>query len=134
MRPVYAALPLLLVAACQPTEPVAPAVTAPAVATPPASAPHAPSLPAAPDASQPVTARYGYRCGDSVLTVAFHGEGQADLTFDGRTLSLPHVRSGSGMRYADANGNTFFGKGTDQATLSRQDQADLACTGTGPLP
>lgn len=137
MRPtrfVVPALACLLMAACHPTEPVPPAVTAPAEATPPAPPPPPPLAPPLPGASTPVTAAYGYRCGNLALTAAFHGEGPVDLSFGGKALILPHVSSGSGARYADQDGNAFFSTGTDQAMLSLNDQADLICTGTGPAP
>lgn len=123
----------LLLAACKPTEPPAqpaapaPATTAvgPAVATAPVGDPAAP--PPLTPAEEDATTTYTYQCGDLTVTANFHGAGNADITFNGRNLSLPQVPAGSGAKYADADGNVFWGKGDAEAVLTLKGEAMRNC-------
>jgi membrane-bound inhibitor of C-type lysozyme len=65
------------------------------------SAPAATSSPAA-------TQTRAYQCGELPVTATFHGEGPFDVEFVETKLTLPHVPSGSGARYADEHGNANF--------------------------
>ena len=67
-----------------------------------------------------------YDCGDLQVTGSF-GTDKVDLSFtDGRAPALSRVPSGSGARYADDQGNQFFGKGPE-AILTRPGEADRIC-------
>jgi len=86
--------------------------------------------PAGRDANNsPAPVTYQYACGDKTLTVDFHGEGDAILAMGELKLRLPHVPSGSGARYADVDGNEFFGKGRSEAMLTLKGQPPVACYG-----
>lgn len=122
-------LSLLTLAACQPATPPAAPVAAPTSPTA-AAAPTAPEIPE----QQGQTTTYLYQCGELAVTASFHGEGDADLSFNGRVLKLPHVVAASGARYADAQGNEFWSKGLAQATLTLAGQAPRSCAGPGANP
>lgn len=80
------------------------------------------------------TATYLYRCGDWEVTASFHGkgEGDADITFNGRALHLPRRQTGRGARYADAAGNLFWVLSEGEALLTLRGQADRHCTRPSP--
>lgn len=127
-------LPLSLVlattlAACQQTDP--PPATPPAPHNPTAAA--APTEPSIPE-QQGQTTTYLYQCGELAVTASFHGEDDADLSFNGRVLKLPRVVSASGARYADAAGNEFWSKGDVEAILTLAGEAQRSCTGPGANP
>lgn len=67
-----------------------------------------------------------YLCGDLAVTAEFHGASVVVLTFSGRRLSLPHVPSGSGARYADDQGNEFWSK--DGAMFTVAGELLRSCT------
>lgn len=117
-------LPLLLyLAACQSAQP--PATTA-------ANAPEAPA--AAHTASAPDTASsvhvYAYQCGELAVTGRFSTD-QVVLSFNGKTLTLPQAMSASGARYADGQGNEFWGKGLKDATFTLAGEPARTCGGSG---
>jgi len=130
-------LPLLgaiLLAACQPATPGDPApVIAPAPSTTPPvkpgdGEPSAPSAPT-PPSTQPPPARVAmhWQCGELLVDADAVGESMR-LHFSGRSLTLPHVESLTGARYADDAGNEFMRQG-DGAILilagEEQRQRDL---------
>ena len=53
----------------------------------------------------------GYKCDDTEFIAKF-GADKVQILLAGRTLTLPHVVSGSGARYSDGN-NTFWSKGNE---------------------
>lgn len=116
-----------LLAACKPQTP-APAATPAPVDDPTAVA--APTTPAIPE-QQGQTTTYRYQCGELAVTANFHGEGDADINFNGRVLRLPHVPAASGARYADDAGNEFWSKGDADALLTLAGEAPRGCTGPG---
>ncbi|HVK50366.1 MAG TPA: MliC family protein [Pseudoxanthomonas sp.] len=132
MRHSNLPLSLLLaaaLAACQQT-PAPPAAT-PAPQSPTAAA--APTEPSIPE-QQGQTTTYLYQCGELAVTASFHGDDDADLTFNGRVLKLPRVVSASGARYADTGGNEFWSKGDVEAILTLAGEAQRSCTGPGANP
>lgn len=121
-----------LLAACGP-EQRAPSATGPAPTASPATRapPVAPPPPQVPtDAG--ATTTYLYQCGDWEVTASFHGENDADISFNGRVLKLPRHPGGAGARYADAAGNLFWVVSEGEALLSLQGQADRRCTRPPP--
>lgn len=132
MRPhaLPSCLLLILLSACQRTAAPEPAA-APAPDNPTAAtAPTEPSIPE----QQGQTTTYLYQCNELAVTASFHGEGDADLSFNGRVLKLPHVVAASGARYADASGNEFWSKGQAEAVLTLAGEAPRACAGPGANP
>lgn len=110
IRRLYAIAPLLMLAACPAPE-------------------HATA--SAPDTKSPsATHVYAYRCGDLAVTGHFSRE-QVTLDMGGKTLMLPQAMSASGARYADAQGNEFWGKGLKDATLTLAGKAPRTCSGSG---
>lgn len=81
-----------------------------------------------PAAPAPTASTTRWRCGEILLTANYHDE-KADLSFSGRTLSLPIAKSGSGARYADDKGNELWSKG-DEATLTLAGEEKRDCTVT----
>lgn len=120
-------LPLCLalaLSACAPTnEPdkaAAPAQS-PVVAQQPAAAPGKPIL----DPEAPMQMLH-YQCGDLLMS-ARTGRDEAQLSFSGRDILLPHVAAGSGAKYDDGKGNTFWSKG-EEAMLTLEGKEQGACT------
>ena len=107
---------LLAVAACGPRE-------QPSAAAPPPQ----PSAPA-PQAPAPVAQPSRWRCAELLLSATYAGE-RVELFFSGRKLGLPIARSGSGARYADAQGNEFWTKG-GQGTLALAGEEKRDCETT----
>lgn len=119
----------LLVGACGPGQrPPSAAERAPAPPVVDAAPVAPPPLPADADA----TTTYLYQCGDWEVTASFHGEDEADISFNGRVLKLPRHRGGTGARYVDAAGNLFWVVSEGEALLSLQGQADRRCTRPPP--
>lgn len=123
MRAVLLSASLMLVlAACKPTEPETPPAEAPPAAQAEPSTQAEPSAPAeVPDAALPpapavTKTTRSYQCGEHALQATFEG-GSATVLVDGKTLTLPHVPSGSGARYADDTGNEIFTKGEDEVMV-----------------
>ena len=122
------ALAACTLAACQkpardaaPPPPPAPATAPAPPAPPPAPAP-------ASTASAPLNT-IAYQCGDKTISVAFgEGEAPAVLSFDGKTLTLPHAISASGARYADDQGNELWTKGMTDGMLTLAGEAQRLCT------
>lgn len=132
MRPHALPMCLLfvLLSACQRTAAPEPAA-APAPENPTAAtAPTEPSIPE----QEGQTTTYLYQCNELAVTASFHGEGDADLSFNGRVLKLPHVVAASGARYADASGNEFWSKGQAEALLTLAGEAPRTCAGPGANP
>jgi putative lipoprotein len=104
---------VLALAACQPSAPTpapapvaaSPASTAPA-STAPAPSPVDTATPP-PAASSGDSHAQHWQCGEVLLDARLDGE-TMHLAFSGRTLTLPHVESLTGARYADAAGNAFM--------------------------
>lgn len=90
---------------------------------PPVPAQQRPAAPSPPPAPAASAARW--RCGEILLAAGYRDE-KADLSFSGRSLQLPLVRSGSGARYADGKGNEFWSKG-DRATLTLAGEEQRDC-------
>ena len=84
----------------------------------------------APDTKAPAAHVYAYQCGDLAVTGHFTLE-QVTLDMGGKTLVLPQAMSASGARYADAQGNEFWGKGLKDATLTLAGEAPRTCSGSG---
>lgn len=99
-------------------------------ATPDADTPAAtPDAPAATAAAAAEVNTYRYQCGDALVTAAFaQGDGPVTLTWNGDSLTLPHVPSGSGARYADDKGNELWTKGTRDGMLTLAGEAQRTCT------
>jgi membrane-bound inhibitor of C-type lysozyme len=110
---------VLALAACNRTpEPPPGEAASPAVS---GSAPQAGAA-----APAPAPTAFVYDCGDFQVTGRFT-EDRVELSFpDDRSLVLPRVPSGSGARYADDEGNQFFGKGPE-AILTRPGEDDRIC-------
>ncbi len=87
-----------------------------------------------PDPAAAVIETY-WQCGDQRIAATFdNARDQARLSMGGGTLVLPHARSASGARYADARGNEFWTKG-DSGTLTLAGQPAAECrqaTAAGP--
>ncbi|WP_114239523.1 MliC family protein [Dyella sp. C9] len=96
------------------TKEPAPATSAPAAGNTPAQAVHS----------------YAYQCGDLAVTGRFTPD-QVELSYGGKTLVLPHAVSADGARYADANGNEFWGKGLKDATFTLAGESPRTCSGSG---
>ena len=78
-----------------------------------------------PDAA--VSDKREYQCGEIIVSADFHGQGPVQLRFQGNELTLPHVPSGSGARYADERGNEFWSKGDDAMfTIAGQQMRNCA--------
>lgn len=122
MRAALLSASLVLgLAACKPTEPEAPpAEPAPTAQVEPSMQAETPAQPDAPDVAPPAPVvtktTHSYQCGDHALQATFEGE-SATVLVDGQTLTLPHVPSGSGARYADDVGNEIFTKGENEAMV-----------------
>src|SRR5262245_15198991 len=69
-----------------------------------------------------------FACGEHSVTATFHGDTDAELAFSGRTMTLPHVTSASGAKYADDKGNEFWSKGPTEATLTLAGEDPRTCT------
>jgi membrane-bound inhibitor of C-type lysozyme len=96
-------------------------------ATSPAASGGAPQAEVAPPPATTAPTAIVYDCGDLQVTGSF-GADSVNLSFtDSRALTLPRVPSGSGARYADDQGNQFFGKGPE-AILTRPGEADRICS------
>lgn len=96
-----------------------------AVALAGCQSPGVPGDPAAPTGTTPAATEAPlayWRCGELLVASRFP-DGEVELAFSGRRLTLPQVRSGSGIRYADDAGNAFRSKG---------DSANLALAGEPP--
>lgn len=121
-------LPVLALAACQPTvmtkpspvPPPSPAPTAPPPAPPPAPAPPPPA------AAPAVPRNLIYQCGDR--RVEAHVEDDAiSLLLPNRELRLPQQVAASGARYADNEGNEFWSKDAS-ARLTLDGGTPQGCT------
>ncbi len=127
-RPLFPFVLSLALAACSPQTPPDQAQTPPAPGT--AAAPTEPDIPT----KQGQTTSYRYQCGELDVTAHFHGEGDADIGFNGRILTLPHVSAAEGARYADAAGNAFHSSAAGEANLIVAGEAPRVCRGPGALP
>jgi membrane-bound inhibitor of C-type lysozyme len=123
MRAILLSASLLLgLVACKPDEPEAPPAEPAPTAQAESPAPVEPSAPAdVPDAAAPpapavTKTTRNFQCGDHAVQATFEGE-SATVLVDGKTLTLPHVPSGSGARYADDTGNEIFTKGEDEVMV-----------------
>lgn len=124
MRPKLLLLPLLLsVAACQPSQPPAESAGAPAAAP---TAAHTVATTTPP----PAVHVYAYQCGELAVTGRFAAD-KVTLSFNGKTLELPQAMSASGARYADGQGNEFWGKGLKDATFTLAGEPARTCSGSG---
>ncbi len=123
LRLAFSSLLLCVTAACQPQAPAAASAPPPAPDT--ATAPTAPEVPR----EQGQTTTYRYQCGELDVTASFHGEGDADISFNGRILKLPHAPADSGARYADANGNEFWSRADAEASLQLAGEPPRICHG-----
>ena len=101
-------------------------------ATRSAPAPVVPEPPPPVPADAGATTTYLYQCGDWEVTASFHGDSDADISFNGRVLKLPRQAGGTGARYVDAVGNLFWVVSEGEALLSLQGQADRRCTRPPP--
>lgn len=102
----------------------APAASAPATET---TAPDAATTTAADTAP---TLPQRYVC-DGLTITAKYSEGAAIVSLDNRVLTLPHVASASGAKYADKDGNTLWTKGGGDGTLTLAGEGrDRNCTAT----
>ncbi len=140
---LHRALPVIAVAialcACQsrddaqaPAGSPSPQAPAPPTASTPAATPAPPAKPA--DATAAASPTW-WQCGDTRVGATFDANaGNVALTFNGRGLTLPLARSGSGARYADEAGNEFWTKGAGgMLTLAGEDKQE--CTqAEGPSP
>lgn len=82
------------------------------------------------DAAAPAETLH-YQCGELALGARFDTTAnQATLDVSGRLLTLPAAVAASGARYADDLGNSFHGKGQDDATLVLQGEQPRTCTRT----
>lgn len=91
--------------------------------------PGVPEEPATPPGTTPATTdspTARWRCEVLLVTSRFP-EGEVELSFSGRKLTLPQVRSGSGIRYADDGGNEFRSKG-ESARLTLAGEPPRDCT------
>lgn len=69
-----------------------------------------------------------YDCGGRPLTARFDaGSGTATVMFDGVRLNMHQAEAASGAKYADEQGNTFWTRGTQEATLTLAGAPDIAC-------
>ncbi|MEG2804832.1 MliC family protein [Stenotrophomonas sp.] len=114
--------------ACQPAQPDATVAAPAAQQTPPA--------PVAADADE---RRYHFQCGDLAVQATYHGQDAATVVVGERTLAMVPAEAASGAKYADAQGNTFWTKGTTDGTLALKGEPERRCTGTGeagptPMP
>ena len=105
---------LFAVAACTPDEP--PATPAPAASTA--------AVTATPAAGHQAT----YACGDLEVKVRFDNTADtAVLAIGDRVLTLPLAVSGSGARYADAEGNELWTKGMEDGRLTLAGEPPRTC-------
>ncbi|MDI9240133.1 YbaY family lipoprotein [Lysobacter sp. LF1] len=76
-----------------------------------------------------------WQCGDTRVSATFDPKSEsATLSVNGRRLTLPLVRSASGARYADEQGNEFWTKG-ESGTLALVGEEKSQCTpAEGPSP
>lgn len=132
-RILLPALCVFALAACTraapPTDPSGPAAaSASAPATGDASPASAAAPAAVPAPSAPtLTDMTPWQCGDRSIGVRFDPAGAVTLDLDGRLVTLPQARSGSGARYADDQGNEFWNTGRD-ARLTLAGQSAVDCT------
>lgn len=106
-------------AACQP-QPAPPAADAPADDAASASIPGEGLAPGE---------RLNFQCGELALGVTFDEGGErARLSFSGRQLELPIAVSASGARYADDDGNEFWSKGLEDASLTLAGEERRECS------
>ncbi|WP_052629512.1 MliC family protein [Pseudoxanthomonas suwonensis] len=113
-----ALLVLAALGACRPAEPEPP-VAAPAAGggTEVAAAP-SPGLDAAPVVHPGAPIETQWQCDDQRVAARYDPVAQTmTLIHDRGQLTLPQAVSASGARYADDNGNEFWGRG-DSATLT----------------
>lgn len=69
-----------------------------------------------------------YLC-DGLTITAKYSEDAAVVSLDNRVLTLPHVVSASGTKYADEDGNMLWTKGTTDGTLTLAGEGkDRNCT------
>lgn len=128
------ALAACTLAACQKTAPDAAPPPPPAPATAP-TPPAAPPAPAPAPAASAVLNTIAYACGDKTISIAFgEGDAPAVLTFDGKTLTLPHAISASGARYADDQGNELWTKGMTDGMLTLAGEAQRTCKASETAP
>lgn len=116
-RAIGAIAVLVMLGACRPAQPDAVVAPAPTEATP-APAPVQPtaSATAAPNPGTPVETHW--QCGDQRVAARLDPASQTlTLIHERGQLALPQVVAASGTRYADANGNEFWSKGSG-ATLT----------------
>ncbi len=105
----------LVLAACQPAPPPAPAAAASEAAAPP------------PTADAAAASTTAYRCGDLQVRATFSGEDAATVVIGDRTLVMTAERAASGAKYADAQGNSFWSHGSEEALLGLKGEADREC-------
>ncbi|WP_243042023.1 MliC family protein [Dyella sedimenti] len=120
---------LLALAGCQSSDHEAAeraAASAPSTDKPAAAT----SAPAAPGVAAQATHVYAYQCGDLAVTGRFTLS-QVTLSYAGKTLVLPQAMSASGARYADGQGNEFWGKGLKDATFTLAGEPARTCHGSG---
>jgi membrane-bound inhibitor of C-type lysozyme len=123
------ALGLLALASCQSSDHEAAeraAASAPTTGKPATTT----SAPATRDAAAQAVHVYAYQCGDLAVTGRFTPS-QVTLDYAGKTLALPQAVSASGARYADGQGNEFWGKGLKDATFTLAGQPARTCHGSG---
>lgn len=70
-----------------------------------------------------------YDCGGRPLTARFDaGAGTATVMFDGTSLTMRQAVAASGAKYTDEAGNTFWTRGSSEATLTLSGAPDIACS------
>lgn len=125
----WMALGLLALAGCQSSDHEAAeraATSAPSTGRPAATT----SAPAAAGATPQAVHAYAYQCGELAVTGHFTPS-QVTLDYAGKTLVLPQAISASGARYADGQGNEFWGKGLKDATFTLAGEPARTCHGSG---
>ena len=109
-------------APAQASVPVERSVTAPPVEAAPAASTAA--VTATPAAGHQAT----YACGDLEVKVRFDNTADtAVLAIGDRVLTLPLAVSGSGARYADAEGNELWTKGMEDGRLTLAGEPPRTC-------
>lgn len=127
---IGASLLLALLAACQPAGPE-PVAAQPGTGTAPAPAPVQPkaSATAAPNPGTPVETHW--QCGNQRVAARLDPASQTLTVIHERgQLALPQSVAASGARYADANGNEFWSKGSG-ATLTFSGTPARECSQLG---
>ena len=108
----------LVLAACQPAQP-------------PAASGSDAAPPAAPEPAASTGAGTGsettYQCGDLSVRATFNGEDAATVVIGDRTFAMTSERAGSGAKYGDGQGNSFWTKGSDDGLLSLKGEAVREC-------